>query len=134
MSEDYRKVLETLDKIPVDTEENFINTLKSTRSSRWVKKVSRLIKNGSVEKHVFKPSGKTVWIVVGKEKDYLILPEAEFCTCDDFYFRVMDHEVHLCYHLLAQKLADLLGLYEKIEESDEIYETLMKEWKEITNK
>ncbi len=87
-----------------------------------------------VKKYVFKPSGKTVWIVVGKEKDYLILPEAEFCTCDDFYFRVMDHEVHLCYHLLAQKLADLLGLYEKIEESDEIYETLMKEWKEITNK
>jgi predicted nucleic acid-binding Zn finger protein len=85
-----------------------------------------------VKKYAFKPSGRIVWIVVGKERDYLILPEAEFCTCDDFYFRVLDKEVHLCYHLIAQKLAKNLGWHEAIEEHDEIYDSLMSEWKKPT--
>ncbi|MGB9676626.1 MAG: hypothetical protein ACPL0C_05515 [Candidatus Bathyarchaeales archaeon] len=90
------------------------------------------LKEGRVKKYVFKPSGRTVWIVVGKEKDYLIMPEAEFCTCDDFYFRVLDREVHMCYHLIAQKLAKNLDWYETIEEHDELYDSLMAEWKKPT--
>jgi predicted nucleic acid-binding Zn finger protein len=90
------------------------------------------LKEGRVKKYVFKPSGRTVWIVVGKERDYLLMPEAEFCTCDDFYFRVLDKQVHLCYHLIAQKLAKNLDWYENIEEHDEIYDSLMAEWKKPT--
>jgi predicted nucleic acid-binding Zn finger protein len=90
------------------------------------------LKENRVKKYVFKPSGKTIWIVVGRERDYLIMPEAEFCTCDDFYFRVLDREVHLCYHLIAQKLAKNLDWYEAIEEHDELYESLMNEWKKAT--
>ncbi len=90
------------------------------------------LKEDRVKKYVFKPSGRTVWIVVGRERDYLIMPEAEFCTCDDFYFRVLDKEVHLCYHLIAQKIARNLVWYETIEEGDELYETLMNEWKKAT--
>ena len=90
------------------------------------------LKEGRVKKYVFKPSGRTVWIVVGKERDYLIMPESEFCSCDDFYFRVLDREIHLCYHLLAQKLANNLGWYETIEEHDELYDSLMDEWKKPT--
>ena len=82
-----------------------------------------------VKRYVFKPSQKVIWIVVGKERDYQIIPSAEFCTCDDFYFRVMDREVHLCYHLIAQKLAEVLGEYDTIEEYDDLYETLMREWR-----
>ncbi len=87
---------------------------------------------GRVKKYVFKPSGRVVWIVVGKERDYLLMPEAEFCTCDDFYFRVLDKKVHLCYHLIAQKLAKILDWFEPIEEHDELYESLMSEWKKAT--
>jgi predicted nucleic acid-binding Zn finger protein len=90
------------------------------------------LKENRVKKYTFKPSGRTVWIVVGKERDYLIMPEAEFCTCDDFYFRVLDKEVHLCYHLLSQKLAKNLGWYETFKEHDELYDTLMAEWKKLT--
>jgi predicted nucleic acid-binding Zn finger protein len=85
-----------------------------------------------VKRYSFKPSGKIVWIVVGKERDYLIMAQAEFCTCDDFYFRVLDRQVHLCYHLIAQKIANVLDWYEAIEERDELYETLMNEWKKPT--
>jgi len=90
------------------------------------------LRENRVKKYVFKPSSKTVWIVVGRERDYLIMPEAEFCTCDDFYFRVLDRKVHLCYHLIAQKLAKNLDWFELIEEHDELYDALMKEWKKPT--
>jgi predicted nucleic acid-binding Zn finger protein len=90
------------------------------------------LKENRVKKYTFKPSSRTVWIVIGRERDYLIMPEAEFCTCDDFYFRVLDKKVHLCYHLIAQKIARNLGWYETIEENDELYETLMNEWKNPT--
>jgi predicted nucleic acid-binding Zn finger protein len=90
------------------------------------------LKENRVKKYVFKPSGRTVWIVVGRERDYLIMAEAEFCTCDDFYFRVLDRKVHLCYHLIAQKLAKNLNWYELVEEHDELHDSLMNEWKKAT--
>jgi predicted nucleic acid-binding Zn finger protein len=90
------------------------------------------LKENRVKRYVFKPSGRTVWIVIGRERDYLIMPEAEFCSCDDFYFRVLDKKIHLCYHLIAQKIARNLGWYETLEENDELYNTLMNEWKKPT--
>ena len=95
---------------------------------RFVKAFEALREN-RVKKYVFKPSGRIVWVVVGKERDYLLMPEVEFCTCDDFYFRVLDREVHLCYHLIAQKIANILKWYDVIEERDKLYDSLMKEWK-----
>jgi predicted nucleic acid-binding Zn finger protein len=95
-------------------------------------KALNALKENRVKKYVFKPSGRTVWIVIGRERDYLIMPEAEFCMCDDFYFRVLDRKIHLCYHLIAQKIARNLGWYETIEENDELYESLMNEWKKAT--
>ena len=95
-------------------------------------KALEALKENRVKKYAFKPSNRTVWIVVGRERDYLIMPEAEFCTCDDFYFRVLDRKVHLCYHLIAQKIARNLGWFESFEENDELYASLMDEWKKST--
>ena len=95
-------------------------------------KALEALKENRVKKYIFRPSGKTVWIVVGRERDYLLMPEAEFCTCDDFYFRVLDKKVHMCYHLLTQKIAQNLGWFDLIEENDECYDMLMNEWKKAT--
>jgi predicted nucleic acid-binding Zn finger protein len=95
-------------------------------------KAFEALKENRVKKYSFKPSGRTVWIVVGRERDYLIMPDAEFCTCDDFYFRVLDRKVHVCYHLMAQKLAKNLDWYAAIEERDELFDSLMNEWKKAT--
>jgi predicted nucleic acid-binding Zn finger protein len=95
-------------------------------------KAFEALKENRVKRYVFRPSGKLVWIAVGKERDYLIMAHAEFCTCDDFYFRVLDRQVHLCYHLIAQKIANALEWYDAIEESDELHDSLMKEWKKPT--
>ena len=81
-----------------------------------------------VKKYLFQPSGRTLWIVVGRHKDYLILSNANFCTCDDFFFRVLDHEKPMCYHILAVKIAEMTGKYEVIEETDSWYRKLLSEW------
>ncbi len=97
-------------------------------------KALEALKENRVKKYVFRPSNRIVWIVVGRERDYLIIAEAEFCTCDDFYFRVLDKKIHLCYHLIAQKIARNLNWYEVIEETDEIFQSLMNEWKQTATK
>jgi predicted nucleic acid-binding Zn finger protein len=95
-------------------------------------KALEALKENRVKRYTFKPSNRVVWIAVGRERDYLIMAEADFCTCDDFYFRVLDKKIHLCYHLLAQKIARNLGWFAPIEENDELYECLMNEWKKAT--
>lgn len=92
-------------------------------------KALEAVKDRRVKKYVFKPSNRVVWIVVGRGRDYLIMPAADFCTCDDFYFRVMDRQIHLCYHLIAQKVAETTESYELFDEEDELYDVLMREWK-----
>ncbi|MDR0471230.1 MAG: hypothetical protein LBH79_05860 [Nitrososphaerota archaeon] len=105
-----------------------LNTLYELFGHRFSKALEAL-REGRVKKYIFKPSGRVVWIVVGRERDYLIMPEAAFCTCDDFYFRVLDRQVHMCYHLLTQKLAQNLGWFATFEETDDCYSMLMNEWK-----
>jgi len=124
------KILEKAKKDGKITGEDMAK-LYSTFGKRFLKAWEAL-KERKVKKYTFNPSRKVVWVVVGKERDYLILPAAEFCTCDDFYFRVIDQEIHMCYHLIAQKIAEALNWFDKIEEGDELYETLMKEWTKIT--
>jgi len=108
-----------------------LNLLYETFGMRFTKAWEAL-KEGRIKKYVFKPSNRVVWIVVGKERDYLIIASADFCTCDDFYFRVLDQRIHLCYHLIAQKIAEVLEWYDKIEEHDDLYNSLMNEWKKVT--
>jgi predicted nucleic acid-binding Zn finger protein len=107
-----------------------IKELYNVFNKRFIKAFEAL-RSIRVKKYIFKPSGKKVWIVIGKEREYLIIPEVEFCSCKDFYFRVLDMEIHLCYHLIAQKLAEILDWYGKLEENDDLYETLMNEWEKV---
>jgi len=80
------------------------------------------VEEGKVRRARFRPSGRVVWLVSGREREYFILPKAGFCSCEDFYFRVISHEEFLCYHLLAQRLAEAMGRYATFEEPDDRYE------------
>jgi len=102
--------------------------LRSLFGERF-EKALRLLEERRVKRYAFEPSGRIVWVVVGKEKEYQILPRAGYCSCDDFYFRVIDGETGLCYHLIAQSLAEVLGVYEEIKEGDEFYDSLVAEWR-----
>ena len=92
-------------------------------------KAWRLVTENRVKKYVFKPSGRTLWVAIGQHAEYLIYSNAGYCSCSDFYFRVLDHEKAYCYHLLAQKLAEALNHYDVVEEEDEAYDVLLGIWK-----
>lgn len=85
----------------------------------------RLLRENRVKKYVFRPSGKTVWVVTGRSTDYHIIPAAEYCSCNDFFFRAVSQEIRLCYHLIAQKIAQATEHYELIEEDDRRYRQLI---------
>jgi predicted nucleic acid-binding Zn finger protein len=44
----------------------------------------KIVAEHRVKQYVFEPSLRTMWIVVGKEKDYLVLSDF-YCSCKDFY-------------------------------------------------
>jgi predicted nucleic acid-binding Zn finger protein len=70
-----------------------------------------LVEAKKVTNYRFKPSGRTLWVVKGRKGEYQVMPDSMFCTCDDYYFRVMDNKKQLCYHLVAQQIAEALGEY-----------------------
>ena len=99
-----------------------------TRFGQRVNKALEALGESRIKKYVFQPSGRVVWIVVGKERDYLVMPASEYCSCDDFYYQ-FDHG-HLCYHIIAQKLAESLGRFDLFEDDDDFFNILIEEWKQ----
>ena len=92
------------------------------------REAEKAVKERRVKLYIFKPSGRKRWIVVGKHGEYLILPEAEYCSCHDFFFRVISGEKPTCYHLVAARIAKERSQYELIEEKDSNYDKLMNKW------
>ena len=131
------KEIKLLEKVCEETKttgkltDNQVAQLSEALGSRFTK-AWEAVQDERVKKYIFTPSCRIVWIVVGRETEYQIMPAAAFCSCNDFYFRVMDKEANICYHLIAQKLAEALELYDKIEEEDQLYDCLMEEWKKVT--
>jgi predicted nucleic acid-binding Zn finger protein len=88
-----------------------------------------LVRKKCVKKYIFNPSGRVLWIVKGRKAEYQVIPDANFCNCNDYYFRVINREKQLCYHIIAQKLAEALNKYEVIELPDRNYGDVTKKWK-----
>ena len=105
--------------------------LRNTFGDRF-EKAWKLVTENRIKKYMFKPSKRTLWVAIGQNAEYLIYSNAGYCTCSDFYFRVLDHEKAYCYHLLAQKIAEALNHYDLIEVEDEAYEPLLEIWKEYS--
>ncbi len=93
-----------------------------------------LVEGGKVNRLSFSPSGRIVWTVSGKKGTYQVVPESLFCTCDDYYFRVMGKKKQLCYHLIAQQLAEAMGRHSKDELRDGDYETVTSKWKPFASR
>jgi len=87
-----------------------------------------------VKKYIFEPSGREAWVVVGKSRDYRVLSEV-YCDCEDFYINVIvKRTVELCYHILAQIIAEALGTFSEIRVDDMMYDTLRDEWEKLLEK
>ncbi len=87
-----------------------------------------IVEDKRVARYRFDPSGRSVWIVTGRKGQYQVIPDSMFCTCDDYHFRVMENKKQLCYHILAQQLAEPLGKYIESNLPDSSYFRMMSKW------
>jgi predicted nucleic acid-binding Zn finger protein len=87
-----------------------------------------LVEARSVSSYRFKPSGRTIWVVKGRKGEYQVMPESMFCTCDDYYFRVMDNKKQLCYHIVAQQIAEAMGQFNSSILPDADYAEVTSKW------
>ncbi len=88
-----------------------------------------LASSRKVRRYEFKPSGRVVWAVQGRKGEYQVMPDIPFCYCDDYYFRVMDRKRGLCYHIIAQRVAEALDQFEKVAKKDSQYSSITTRWR-----
>ena len=82
-----------------------------------------------VKRYEFKPSKRIVWVVEGRTNEYQVIPDLPFCYCDDYYFRVMDRKRGLCYHIIAQRVAEALNQFQTIHRNDSQYSNITDRWR-----
>jgi predicted nucleic acid-binding Zn finger protein len=89
----------------------------------------RVVEEKKVEKYHFKPSDSITWIVKGRARQYLVIPKT-YCTCRSFYQEVViSRESDMCYHLLAQQIAEIRSQHELVDSTDTARRKLYVEWR-----
>ncbi len=83
-------------------------------------RIESLVSEKRVKLHVFEPSQREIWTVVGKGKEHWLDPEGEYCSCPGYYFGRLSGKKS-CYHLDSVLLAKKENKLEKIVFSDEEY-------------
>ena len=81
-------------------------------------KIESVVSEKRIKLHIFEPSQRKIWTVVGKEKEYWFEPELNFCSCQSFYFNSVSGK-NECYHLQSFELAQKENKVELIKFSDE---------------
>jgi len=97
---------------------------KARGFARYGRKFDRAIDTvliGGVKEARFLPSGRKVMTVVGRLGDEFIDPERPYCSCSNFFFKVLSGKEELCYHLLSYKIAANTSKVDVVQFSDEEY-------------
>lgn len=81
-----------------------------------------------VKKHVFFPSGRFIYTVVGSEKDEFIDPERNFCSCRHYFFKILTRgdKNDICYHLLGYLIAKEIDNIDTVTFSDDEYNGFLR--------
>jgi predicted nucleic acid-binding Zn finger protein len=105
-----------------------IEYFRSKYGKRFVR-AFRAAEEKKVIKYQFRPSDTTTWIVKGRARQYMVIPKI-YCTCRSFYQDVvMSRETNMCYHLLAQQVAEIRNLYDTIDSTDMDRRKMYVEWR-----
>jgi predicted nucleic acid-binding Zn finger protein len=84
-----------------------------------LKKIDSLLSEKRIKLHIFEPSDRRIWTVVGADKEYWFDPDLDFCSCPGYYFN------NECYHLDNFSLAMSQNQIESITFSDDEYESFI---------
>lgn len=83
-------------------------------------KTDVIVSEKRVKLHLFEPSQRQIWTVVGVGKEHWISPEFDFCSCEGYYFGKLKGKKS-CYHLASAKLAQSEHNVEIVKFSDDEY-------------
>ena len=83
------------------------------------KKVNSLLAEKRIKLHIFEPSNRKIWTVVGEDKEYWFDPDLDFCSCPGYYFN------NECYHLEWFPIARIQNKIELTIFSDDEYESFI---------
>jgi predicted nucleic acid-binding Zn finger protein len=86
--------------------------------------VSAIVSSNGIKLHLFEPSKREIWTVVGKENEYWLDPNLGYCSCDDYYYNAMETG-RKCYHLQAVITAKEQGKVETIKFQDSEFESFI---------
>jgi predicted nucleic acid-binding Zn finger protein len=81
-------------------------------------RIELLVSEKRVKLHLFEPSQRKIWTVVGKGEEHWADPECSFCSCPGFYFGSINGKTS-CYHLDSIQFAKNENKIEKIIFSDD---------------
>lgn len=134
MSQAYEKELEVIQRVCEDIASSgkLTNPQKAKLAEQFgdrFKNALELVEKRKVKRFRFRPSGRIIWAVKGRKGVYQVIPETNFCNCDDYYFRVMDGKRALCYHIIAQRITSALGRFETSELKDRHYGRITQQWR-----
>jgi predicted nucleic acid-binding Zn finger protein len=87
--------------------------------------VDDIVSSGCVKRMLCLPSGKKLWVVIGKDNEYWIDPELGFCSCKDFYFATLSGGQD-CYHLKSVRKAMQQKRFTTTEFDDSYYVLLLQ--------
>jgi predicted nucleic acid-binding Zn finger protein len=86
--------------------------------------VDTIVSSKGVKLHLFEPSNRKIWTVVGKENEHWLDLDLGYCSCEDYYYNAME-KGRQCYHLQAVKVATEQGKVETIHFQDSEFESFI---------
>jgi|TARA_B100000959_G_scaffold179499_1_gene187777 predicted nucleic acid-binding Zn finger protein len=81
-------------------------------------RIEVLVSEKRVKLHIFEPTQRKIWTVVGKGEEHWVDPDANYCSCPGFYFGKLNGKT-ICYHLESVELAKKENKIEQIIFSDD---------------
>jgi len=111
---------------PPETKEELASRFPQYSDQRQFKKAIASTFSGCVKSHIFLPSGRRVWTVVGSNADEFIDPDESYCTCESYFYGVLGNKIPLCYHILSYRMAARSGLVREVRFDDEEYDVFMR--------
>ena len=87
-------------------------------------RIQSLVSEKRVKLHVFEPTNRKIWTVVGRGEEHWIDPDSNYCSCPGFYFGKLNGKT-TCYHLESAQLARNENQVEKIIFSDDEFTSFL---------
>ena len=83
-------------------------------------RIDKALESRSVKQVVFRPSGRKLWMVIGKDNEHWTDLDLGFCSCKDFYFTTLSGGKS-CYHLKSVEKAREENKFVTVEFNDSEY-------------